>query len=185
SENGCPQTGYMAPEYASSGKLNDRSDVFSFGVVFLELVAGRKPVKASQDESLVEWISTCQCYRKLEIFQSWQIQGLKKDTSREREREIFRMAKIAAACVHHSANKRPRMVQVLRALDTDGDMSDINNGVKVGQSTIFEANSYLQKFQMLALGGDDNADYSIYSGSMNSRAEILPQKPPPGWSGKS
>ena len=49
----------MAPEYASSGKLSDRSDVFSFGVVLLELITGRKPVDPSQplgDESLVEWV---------------------------------------------------------------------------------------------------------------------------------
>jgi hypothetical protein len=50
--------GYMAPEYASSGKLTDKSDVYSFGVVLLEIITGRKPVDSSQpfgDESLVEW----------------------------------------------------------------------------------------------------------------------------------
>ncbi|ONM38470.1 Proline-rich receptor-like protein kinase PERK10 [Zea mays] len=53
--------GYLAPEYALSGKLTAKSDVYSFGVVLLELITGRKPVDASQplgDESLVEWVSS-------------------------------------------------------------------------------------------------------------------------------
>ena len=40
--------GYLAPEYAASGKLTDRSDVYSFGVVLLELVTGRKPIDTRQ-----------------------------------------------------------------------------------------------------------------------------------------
>jgi serine/threonine protein kinase len=50
----------VAPEYAASGKLTDKSDVYSYGVVLLELISGRLPVDENQsymNGNLVEWVS--------------------------------------------------------------------------------------------------------------------------------
>ncbi|XBH98897.1 hypothetical protein VPH35_128345 [Triticum aestivum] len=51
--------GYMVPEYTNTGKITDRSDVFSFGLVLLEIITGKRPVLADEpngdDETLVSW----------------------------------------------------------------------------------------------------------------------------------
>ncbi|PAN24735.1 hypothetical protein PAHAL_4G248200 [Panicum hallii] len=126
--------GYLAPEYASSGKLTDRSDVFSFGVVLLELVTGRKPVDQTRpgEESLVEWARPV-LVDAVETGDLDAVVDPRLEGAYNRG-EMIVMVEAAAACVRHSAPKRPRMVQVMRALDNEGSMSDLSNGVKVGQS---------------------------------------------------
>ncbi|KAJ6725608.1 PROLINE-RICH RECEPTOR-LIKE PROTEIN KINASE PERK4 [Salix purpurea] len=160
--------GYLAPEYASSGKLTDKSDVFSFGVVLLELITGRKSVDAGQplgDESLVEWARPL----LIHALETGEL-GELVDPRLEKhyvESELFRMVETAAACVRHSAPKRPRMMQVLRALDSEGELSDLSNGVKFGQSTAYDSGQYNQEirnFRRTALVSNGSSEFDTFSG---------------------
>ncbi|KAH0984323.1 hypothetical protein GBA52_011500 [Prunus armeniaca] len=153
--------GYMAPEYATSGKLTDKSDVYSYGVVLLELITGRKPVDSSQplgDESLVEWARPLLSQAlENEDFEELADSRLEKNYV---ENEMFRMIEAASACVRHSAAKRPRMRQVVRAFDSLDELSDLSNGMKPGQSEIFDSaqqSAQIRMFQRMAFGSQDNS----------------------------
>lgn len=52
--------GYCAPEYAMSGKLTLKSDIYSFGVVMLELITGRRAYDSTKnqgEQNVVVWVS--------------------------------------------------------------------------------------------------------------------------------
>ncbi|KAF7829357.1 proline-rich receptor-like protein kinase PERK13 [Senna tora] len=167
--------GYLAPEYATSGKLTDRSDVFSFGVVLLELITGRKPVDQTRpvgEESLVEWARPL-LRRAVETqdFSELVDERLNKQFV---ESEMCRMIDAAAACVRHSAPKRPRMVQVVRALDSQQEVTDLSNGVKYGQSTIYDSNQYkeeIMRFRKTAGGSFGESEFDLDSGEYTSSVE--------------
>ncbi|KAJ4710624.1 Receptor-like kinase [Melia azedarach] len=166
--------GYMAPEYASSGKLTEKSDVFSFGVVLLELITGRKPVDASQpvgDESLVEWARPLLSH----ALENEEYDDLADPrlVNNYVEDEMFRMIEAAAACVRHSAAKRPRMGQVVRAFDTLAT-SDLTNGMRVGESEVFNSaqqSAEIRLFRRMAFGSQNYSTDFFTQGSLNSSRE--------------
>uniref|UniRef100_J3L283 non-specific serine/threonine protein kinase n=2 Tax=Oryza brachyantha TaxID=4533 RepID=J3L283_ORYBR len=171
--------GYMAPEYASSGKLTDRSDVFSFGVVLLELITGRKPVDSSQplgEESLVEWARPLLVDAlETDDFRELADPALERRYSRS---EMRRMVEAAAACIRHSVAKRPRMVQVWRSLDVDGGTTDLTNGVKLGQSTAYDSNKYsadIELFRRMAFANDLSSAELGYSDEDDASSSSRPK----------
>ncbi|KAL3812628.1 hypothetical protein ACJIZ3_013896 [Penstemon smallii] len=71
--------------------------------------------------------------------------------------EMFRMIEAVAACVCHLASKRPKMSQIVRALDS---LEDLNNGMKPGQSGKFDSREHsaqIRMFQIMAFGSQDNS----------------------------
>lgn len=166
--------GYLAPEYASSGKLTEKSDVFSYGVMLLELITGRKPVDQTHtymDDSLVDWARP-QLTRALEDenFDSLVDPRLQNNYNHN---EMARMVACAAACVRHSARRRPRMSQIVRALEGDVSLSDLNEGIRPGHSALYSShgssdydtsqyNEDLKKFRKMALASQEygSSEYS-------------------------
>uniref|UniRef100_A0A0D9YC18 non-specific serine/threonine protein kinase n=1 Tax=Oryza glumipatula TaxID=40148 RepID=A0A0D9YC18_9ORYZ len=108
--------GYVAPEYANTGMLNEKSDVYSFGVLLLETVTGREPVdysRSGNEVNLVEWLKIMVANRRAEEVVDPILEV------RPTVRAIKRALLVALRCVDPDSEKRPKMGQVVRMLESE------------------------------------------------------------------
>ncbi|PIA55717.1 hypothetical protein AQUCO_00700198v1 [Aquilegia coerulea] len=135
--------GYVAPEYASSGRLNEGSDVYSFGVLLMEIITGRSPVDyarppgevlKSPSPPLINWINVFAVLTCLKnIWQVNLVDWFKMMVANRRGEEMLdprieihpspralkRVFLICLRCIDWNANKRPKMGQVVHMLEAD------------------------------------------------------------------
>ncbi|CAM8883671.1 unnamed protein product [Rhodiola kirilowii] len=108
--------GYMAPEYIVRGKLTEKADVYSFGVLVSEVVCGRKNSAFTQNS-----------YSMLQMVWNHYRSGTLHEAADSnlngnfQEKEVARLLHIALLCVQASAETRPAMSLVVRMLT---DMRD-------------------------------------------------------------
>jgi serine/threonine protein kinase len=110
--------GYVAPEYALYGQLTERSDVFSFGVLLLELLSGRKALETNEDGqptafSDLAW-SLVRNNRALDVIED----GMPEPGTPE---ILEKYVLVAVLCSHPQLYARPTMDQVVKMLETDDE----------------------------------------------------------------
>ncbi|KAJ1283146.1 hypothetical protein BS78_03G106700 [Paspalum vaginatum] len=106
--------GYCAPEYFLTGQLTIKSDIYSFGVVFLELITGRRPQDSDrppEERDLVAWARPLfKDQRKFPNMADPLLRG------RFPRRGLYQALAIAAMCLQEKAKNRPPIREVAAAL---------------------------------------------------------------------
>ncbi|TKY66496.1 Phytosulfokine receptor 2 [Spatholobus suberectus] len=109
--------GYIPPEYSQALKATFKGDIYSFGVVLFELLAGRRPVEVivgQRSRNLVSWVFQMKSEnREQEIFDSviWH---------KDNEKQLLEVLAIACKCVDQDPRERPHIELVVSWLDSVG-----------------------------------------------------------------
>ncbi|XP_050371823.1 probable receptor-like serine/threonine-protein kinase At5g57670 [Argentina anserina] len=109
--------GYLAPEYFMHGIVDEKTDVFAFGVLLLEIVTGRKPVDSSK-KNLLLWSMP-----HMESEDITKLADPKLEANYDAE-QLHRVVLAASYCVRQTSVWRPSMSEVLELLN-DGHKSEI------------------------------------------------------------
>lgn len=151
--------GYLAPEYAMWGKVSESCDVYSFGILLLELVTGRKPIEklpGGLKRTITEWAEPFLSKGKFRDMVDRRLRG------NFDERQVEQMINVAALCVQSEPEKRPNMKQVVNLLK--GYEADHGRVTK----TRIDSIKYNEQLMELDQNSDDDEDetnggYGVFS----------------------
>lgn len=107
--------GYCAPEYALTGQLTTKSDIYSFGVVFLEIITGRRVIdnnRPTEEQNLVTWAQPLfKDRRKFTLMADPLLEG------KYPIKGLYQALAVAAMCLQEEAATRPLISDVVTALE--------------------------------------------------------------------
>ncbi|XP_028107816.1 BRASSINOSTEROID INSENSITIVE 1-associated receptor kinase 1-like [Camellia sinensis] len=111
--------GHIAPEYLSTGKSSEKTDVFGYGVMLLELITGQRALDLARlanddDVMLLDWVKGLLKEKKLEMLVDEDMQG------NYINEEVEQLIQVALLCTQGAPLERPKMSDVVRMLEGDG-----------------------------------------------------------------
>ncbi|KAF3975647.1 hypothetical protein CMV_001101 [Castanea mollissima] len=171
--------GYLAPEYAVTGRVTTKVDIFSFGVILMELITGRKALDETQPEEsmhLVTW------FKRMYINKDSFCKAIDPtiDLNEETIASISKVAELAGYCCAREPFQRPDMghtVNVLSSLVELWKPSDQNPEDLYGIDLEMSLPQALKKWQ--AYEGRSNMESSSSSllPSLDNTQTSIPTRP--------
>lgn len=122
----------MAPEYFMHGIVHEKTDVFAFGVLLLELITGRRAVDSCR-QSLVMWAKPFLEKNNVKEIADPRL-GDSYDTV-EMKRAMF----TASTCIHHLPNIRPNMKKVVQLLRGENEQMDLKPKSMDGRAFLLDS----------------------------------------------
>ncbi|XP_022941784.1 somatic embryogenesis receptor kinase 2-like [Cucurbita moschata] len=111
--------GHIAPEYLSTGKSSEKTDVFGYGIMLLELITGQRAFDLArlandEDVMLLDWVKGLLKEKKLKMLVDPDLRD------NYDEIEVEQIIQVALLCTQSSPMERPKMCEVVRMLEGDG-----------------------------------------------------------------
>ncbi|GMI71831.1 BAK1-Associating Receptor-Like Kinase 1 [Hibiscus trionum] len=166
--------GYLAPEYATTGRVTTKVDVYAFGVVLMELITGRKALDETlpeEESHLVTWFRRVLINRD-EIPKTLD-ETIKCDVDGETMVSILKVAELAGHCTVREPSQRPDMghaVNVLSPLVQQWKPTSQKEDETVGIDLDLSLSQALQRWQTSEGDSSTFGDTSLY-GTQTSTSE--------------
>lgn len=123
--------GYLAPEYFMHGIVDEKTDVFAYGVLLLEIITGRRAVDSSR-QSLVMWAKPL-----LEANNAKELADPRLGDDYD-PIEMKHAMFTALMCIHHLPNTRPQMIRVVQLLRGEGAPVEFKQKTNAGRAVLLD-----------------------------------------------